>query len=63
MDRITRKTDTFELLGRLGSRVMWWGRKGMKDRVASLVANTERRMIDVVNELCDDLPVFELAAA
>ena len=50
-------------VGRLGSRVMWWGREGMKDRVAALVANTDRRMIDVVNELGDDLPVFEMVAA
>lgn len=50
-------------VGRLGSRVMWWGRTGMKDRVAAIVADTDRRMIDVVNELGDDLPVFEPAAA
>jgi hypothetical protein len=46
-------------VGRIGSRIMWWGRKGMKDRVVSVVANTDRRMIDVVNELGDNLPVFQ----
>lgn len=46
-------------VGRLGSRVMWWGRKGMKRRVEAIVANTDRRMIDIVDALGDDLPVFE----
>ncbi|MEM7139953.1 MAG: DUF3473 domain-containing protein [Actinomycetota bacterium] len=48
-------------VGRLGSRVMWWGRKGMKNRVEAIVSNTERRMIDIVKELPADLPVFEPA--
>ena len=37
---------------------MWWGRKGMKRRVEAIVANTDRRMIDIVDALGDDLPVF-----
>lgn len=45
-------------VGRLGSRVMWWGRTGMKRRVERIVAGTERRLIDVVNEL-GDVPTFE----
>lgn len=46
-------------VGRLGSRVMWWGRTGMKHRVESIVANSERRLIDVVDELGENLPGFE----
>jgi len=49
-------------VGRLGSRVMWWGRKGMKSRVQSVVGGTDRRMIDVVNEL-GEIPTFEPALA
>jgi len=45
-------------VGRLGSRVMWWGRKGMKQRVEGIVAHNERRLIDVVNGL-GDIPTFE----
>jgi polysaccharide deacetylase family protein (PEP-CTERM system associated) len=45
-------------VGRLGSRMMWWGRKGMKQRVRSVVGGTERRLIDVVHEL-GELPTFE----
>lgn len=49
-------------VGRLGSRVMWWGRKGMKDRVAGLVSDSSRRLIDVVDALPDHLPTFDPAA-
>lgn len=45
-------------VGRLGSRVMWWGRTGMKRRVERIVAGTERRLIDVVSEL-GDVATFE----
>jgi peptidoglycan/xylan/chitin deacetylase (PgdA/CDA1 family) len=45
-------------VGRLGSRVMWWGRSGMKERVGDIVANSDRRLIDMVNDFTD-LPVFE----
>ena len=44
-------------VGRLGSRVMWWGRRGMKARVRDLVAGTERRLVDVVADL-GDVPTF-----
>lgn len=50
-------------IGRLGSRVMWWGRSAMKDRVVSIVADTDRRMIDLVNALGEDVPVFAVAAS
>lgn len=45
-------------VGRLASRVMWWGRRGMKARVGEVVAHSERRIADVVREL-DDLPLFD----
>ncbi len=47
-------------VGRLGSRVMWWRRSGMADRVGTIVAGSERRMIDVV-ESAEPLPVFDPA--
>ena len=49
-------------VGRLGSRVMWWGRSGMKNRVEQIVANSRRRMIDMVDALGEDLSVFEQVA-
>ena len=45
-------------VGRLGSRVMWWGRAGMKKRVGAIVADTDRRLIDIAESL-GDLSVFE----
>lgn len=45
-------------VGRLGSRVLWWGRSAMKERVGGLVADGQRRLIDVAESL-QDLPVFE----
>lgn len=45
-------------VGRIGSRVMWWGRKGMRARVGEVVAGSERRMADVVEGL-RTLPVFD----
>lgn len=44
-------------VGRVASRVMWWGRRGMKDRVRGVVAGSDRTMIDLVDSL-EDLPVF-----
>ena len=44
-------------VGRLGSRVMWWGRKGMAARVKGIVADSERRLIDVVHGL-GEVPTF-----
>lgn len=48
----------FPEVGRFGSRVMWWGRAGMKERVGGIVANTEQRLIDMV-ETFTDLPLFD----
>ncbi len=45
-------------VGRLGSRVLWWGRSRMKERVRRIVADSERRLVDVATSLTD-LPVFE----
>ncbi|MEQ8841765.1 MAG: polysaccharide deacetylase family protein [Acidimicrobiales bacterium] len=45
-------------VGRLGSRVMWWGRKGMAGRVQRIVAGTDRRLIDVVDAL-GEVPTFD----
>ena len=39
---------TIPEVGRLGSRIMWWGRAGMARRVERLVAGSDRRMVDVV---------------
>lgn len=47
-------------VGRLGSRMMWWGRRGMLDRVQTVVADSERRLADIVAELDPaTLPVFD----
>lgn len=35
-------------VGRLGSRLMWWGRAGMGARVSAVVADTDRRLVDMV---------------
>ena len=45
-------------VGRLGSRVMWWGRAGMRSRVEELVGGGTARMVDVVDRLGDP-PVFD----
>ena len=47
---------TIPEVGRLGSRLMWWGRAGMKHRMERLVAGSDRRMVDVVAELGELAP-------
>jgi len=42
---------TIPEVGRLGSRLMWWGRGGMRRRMERLVAGNDRRMVDVIAEL------------
>lgn len=48
---------TIPEVGRLGSRIMWWGRSGMRGRVERLTAGCDRRMVDVVDSL-GELPTF-----
>lgn len=46
-------------VGRVGSRIMWWGRRGMRDRVERITAGGRRRLIDVVQSLDPStLPTF-----
>jgi peptidoglycan-N-acetylglucosamine deacetylase len=45
-------------VGRLGSRVMWWRRAGMKERVGTIVADSDRRLIDLTDTF-SELPLFE----
>lgn len=49
---------TIPEVGRVASRMMWWGRSRMRGRVERLVTGSDRRMIDVVDGL-SDLAVFE----
>jgi len=51
-------------VGRLGSRIMWWGRAGMSRRVERLVRGNTTTMRELVDGL-DDLPIhrFEEHAA
>jgi len=45
-------------VGRLGSRVLWWGRSGMADRVHRLVAGSSVTMSDLAASFTD-LPTFQ----
>ena len=47
-------------VGRLGSRVMWWGRSAMKTRVGPLIAGNRRTLADMAASLdrASELPVF-----
>ena len=44
-------------VGRLGSRVLWWGRSAMKTRVEQLVAGSRQTLADMAASL-PQLPVF-----
>lgn len=45
-------------VGRLGSRMLWWNRRAMRDHVRRLVEGSTRTMSDLVSSL-GDLPTFE----
>lgn len=47
-------------VGRLGSRVMWWGRSAMKTRVGQMVAGSRQTLADMAASMAelDQLPVF-----
>ncbi|MYA75644.1 MAG: DUF3473 domain-containing protein [Acidimicrobiaceae bacterium] len=47
-------------VGRLGSRVMWWGRSAMKTRVGQIVAGSRQTLADMAASMAelDQLPVF-----
>ena len=47
-------------VGRLGSRVLWWGRSAMKARVGQLVAGSRQTLADMAASLTA-LPVFRPA--
>ncbi len=44
-------------VGRLGSRVLWWGRSAMKTRVRQLVAGSRQTLADMASTM-PELPVF-----
>ena len=44
-------------VGRLGSRVLWWGRSAMKTRVEQLVAGSRQTLADMTSSM-PELPVF-----
>ena len=44
-------------VGRLGSRVLWWGRSAMKTRVGQLVAGSRQTLADMASSM-PELPVF-----
>ncbi len=44
-------------VGRLGSRVLWWGRSAMKTRVGRLVAGSRQTLADMASSM-PELPVF-----
>ena len=46
-------------VGALGSRLLWWGRSGMRSKVGALVAGAERPLAEVASSVAADATVFE----